>query len=149
MSWQLSWHAHYLRVRMIVYVRLVWVSDGDIDIDNHPSKNILSILSFASDMWNFCRAKQCPEDAVKIINLPAGLDTNVTHHYGLNAFKLHGLPTPRPGTVLGLLGANGIGKSTALNILSGYFPELCYACTTTRTIEMCSSLPTLTYLVAR
>jgi ATP-binding cassette subfamily E protein 1 len=56
---------------------------------------------------------------VKIINLPAGLDTNVTHRYGENSFKLHGLPTPRPGTVLGLLGANGIGKSTALNILSG------------------------------
>ena len=68
---------------------------------------------------------------MKIINLPAGLDTNVTHNYGLNAFKLHGLPTPRPGTVLGLLGANGIGKSTALNILSGYFSELSYACITT------------------
>lgn len=66
-----------------------------------------------------CRAKQTPDNAVKIINLPAGLDTNVTHRYGENSFKLHGLPTPRPGTVLGLLGANGIGKSTALNILSG------------------------------
>ena len=65
------------------------------------------------------RAKNSPDEACKIVNLPAGMDTNVTHHYGQNSFKLHGLPTPRPGTVLGLLGANGIGKSTALNILSG------------------------------
>jgi ATP-binding cassette subfamily E protein 1 len=65
------------------------------------------------------RAKHCPGEAVKIVNLPSNLETNVTHHYSMNAFKLHGLPTPRPGTVLGLLGSNGTGKSTALNILSG------------------------------
>lgn len=34
-------------------------------------------------------------------------------------FKLHRLPTPRPGQVLGLVGTNGIGKSTALKILAG------------------------------
>ena len=65
------------------------------------------------------RAKQCPGDAVKIIKLPSNLQTDVTHKYGMNTFKLHGLPTPRPGSVLGLLGTNGIGKSTALNVLSG------------------------------
>ena len=32
-------------------------------------------------------------------------------------FKLHRLPIPRPGQVLGLVGTNGIGKSTALVIL--------------------------------
>jgi ATP-binding cassette subfamily E protein 1 len=65
------------------------------------------------------RAKHCPDEAVKIINLPHNLTTNCTHRYGANAFKLHGLPTPRLGSVLGLLGCNGIGKSTALRVLAG------------------------------
>ena len=65
------------------------------------------------------RAKKTPDDAVRIINLPTNLETDTTHRYGENAFKLHGLPTPRVGSVLGLLGTNGIGKSTALNVLAG------------------------------
>jgi ATP-binding cassette subfamily E protein 1 len=47
------------------------------------------------------------------------LGSQVTHRYTANAFKLHRLPTPRPGQVLGLVGTNGIGKSTALKILAG------------------------------
>ena len=63
--------------------------------------------------------KRCPFQAIKIINLPKGLEKQVTHRYGANSFKLHRLPTPRAGQVLGLVGTNGIGKSTALRILSG------------------------------
>lgn len=54
-----------------------------------------------------------------MINLPTNLDREVTHRYSANAFKLHRLPVPRPGQVLGLVGTNGIGKSTALKILAG------------------------------
>ena len=37
----------------------------------------------------------------------------------MNSFKLHRLPVPRSDQVLGLVGTNGIGKSTALKVLSG------------------------------
>jgi ATP-binding cassette subfamily E protein 1 len=62
---------------------------------------------------------RCPFDAIQIFNLPTNLDSQVTHRYTANSFKLHRLPTPRPGQVLGLVGTNGIGKSTALKILAG------------------------------
>jgi ATP-binding cassette subfamily E protein 1 len=62
--------------------------------------------------------KRCPFQAIRIINLPKNMERETTHRYGNNAFKLHRLPTPRPGQVLGLVGTNGIGKSTALQILS-------------------------------
>lgn len=63
--------------------------------------------------------RKCPFEAINIINLPKSLDGYQTHRYGPNSFKLHRLPTPRPGQVLGLVGTNGIGKSTALKILAG------------------------------
>ncbi|ROW11091.1 hypothetical protein VMCG_00970 [Cytospora schulzeri] len=63
--------------------------------------------------------KKCPFSAITIINLPTNLESQVTHRYSANSFKLHRLPMPRPGQVLGLVGTNGIGKSTALKILSG------------------------------
>ncbi|KAF9364434.1 Fe-S cluster-binding ribosome biosynthesis protein [Mortierella sp. NVP85] len=63
--------------------------------------------------------KRCPFGAINIINLPTNLEKEVTHRYTANSFKLHRLPVPRPGQVLGLVGTNGIGKSTALKILAG------------------------------
>lgn len=63
--------------------------------------------------------KKCPFVAINVINLPTNLEKDTTHRYNANSFKLHRLPVPRPGQVLGLVGTNGIGKSTALNILAG------------------------------
>ena len=62
--------------------------------------------------------KKCPYHAIQIINLPRALDSETTHRYGRNGFKLHRLPQPRYKQVLGLVGQNGIGKSTALQILA-------------------------------
>ncbi len=63
--------------------------------------------------------KKCPYKAITIINIPDELETDLTHRFGENAFKLFRLPVVRPGAVTGLIGENSIGKSTALKILAG------------------------------
>ncbi|HOV66749.1 MAG TPA: ribosome biogenesis/translation initiation ATPase RLI [Methanoregulaceae archaeon] len=62
--------------------------------------------------------KKCPFDAIDIVSLPEELD-EPTHRYGPNGFVLYGLPVPVEGKVTGLLGPNGIGKSTSVKILTG------------------------------
>ena len=62
--------------------------------------------------------RACPYHAIQVINLPRSLDAETTHRYGRNGFKLHRLPQPRYKQVLGLVGQNGIGKSTALQIIA-------------------------------
>jgi len=66
---------------------------------------------------NIC-VKACPFNAIKIINLPKNIPNETVHRYGPNRFVLYKLPTPRIGNVLGLVGTNGIGKTTALQILT-------------------------------
>ena len=63
--------------------------------------------------------KVCPFDAITIINLATELSKDKVHQYGINSFRLYKLPTPTKGEVVGLLGRNGMGKSTVVNILSG------------------------------
>jgi ATP-binding cassette subfamily E protein 1 len=62
--------------------------------------------------------RKCPFEAITITNLPEELE-NPIHRYGQNGFALYGLPIPVEGKVTGILGQNGIGKSTAVSILSG------------------------------
>ena len=73
------------------------------------------------DICNGCGicVKVCPFDAITIVNLATELATDKIHQYGQNSFRLYKLPTPKKGEVVGLLGRNGMGKSTVINILSG------------------------------
>lgn len=63
-------------------------------------------------------AQKCPFDAIQMINLPEHLTNNPVHRYGQNKFVLYNLPTPRFGAVLGIIGRNGMGKSTAVKIFA-------------------------------
>lgn len=94
------------------------VRSGKLCVEVTPSDKIAFISEQLCIGCGIC-VKRCPFNAIEIINLPSNLDKDTTHRYGPNSFKLHRLPTPRPGQVLGLVGTNGIGKSTALKILAG------------------------------
>ena len=94
-----------------------WSKTCSMDCIMVEGKNI-KISEFACPPC-IIRAKLCPDNAVMIINLPAELDTDMIHRFSLNGFRLFRLPTPSQERVVGILGPNGMGKSTAMSVLSG------------------------------
>ena len=92
-------------------------SGADCIVLNEDSKK----AQIDEDICNGCGicVKVCPFDAITIVNLASELATDKIHQYGPNSFRLYKLPTPKKGEVVGLLGRNGMGKSTVVNILSG------------------------------
>jgi ATP-binding cassette subfamily E protein 1 len=63
--------------------------------------------------------KKCPFKAIQIINLPQELESEIVHQYDINGFRLFRLPIPLKNQILGIVGRNGTGKSTAIRILAG------------------------------
>ena len=63
--------------------------------------------------------KKAPANAIKIVNLPAELDAP-SFQYGANTFRLYGFVLPKEGGVVGVVGVNGIGKSTAIDLMRGH-----------------------------
>ncbi len=63
--------------------------------------------------------KRCPAKAISIFNLPEQLTEQPVHRFGKNGFILYSLPQPLFNNVVGVLGVNGIGKTTAVKILAG------------------------------
>ena len=91
---------------------------GKLCIEVLPTDKIAKIAENLCIGCGLC-VKKCPFNAIRIINLPKNLEKETTHRYGQNAFKLHRLPYPQLSQVLGLVGTNGIGNTTALLVLSG------------------------------
>lgn len=91
------------------------MEEDTITIDEKTKKPIIS-----EELCSGCGicTNRCPFQAVRIINLPEALKEPI-HRYGQNMFELFGLPTIRDEAVVGMLGPNGIGKSTIIRILSG------------------------------
>ncbi|MHA1819109.1 MAG: ribosome biogenesis/translation initiation ATPase RLI [Promethearchaeota archaeon] len=63
--------------------------------------------------------KKCPFGCFQIVNVPDMLNGKMTHRYAPDGFALFRMLIPKKGKVLGVIGQNGIGKSTALKILAG------------------------------
>ena len=91
------------------------MEEDTITIDEKTKKPIMS-----EELCSGCGicTNRCPFNAVSIINLPEALDEPI-HRYGQNMFELFRLPNVKEGSVVGILGPNGIGKSTIIRILSG------------------------------
>ena len=92
--------------------------DDDDSYDGRPEQVSISEDICLGETCGIC-VEVCPFDAIQIINLPQELDEAPVHRYGENTFALYGLPIPRDGRVTGLLGPNGIGKTTAVHVLAG------------------------------
>ncbi|MFX0064451.1 MAG: ribosome biogenesis/translation initiation ATPase RLI [Candidatus Hermodarchaeota archaeon] len=68
---------------------------------------------------NIC-VNACFNRAIKVVNIPGEIeDWSPTHVYESSNFKLFGLPLITFGNVTGIIGENGIGKTSILNILAG------------------------------
>jgi ATP-binding cassette subfamily E protein 1 len=91
--------------------------EEDEPFEGEPEQIHISEEICLGETCGICVTK-CPFDAIEIINLPQELDEHPAHRYGENAFALYGLPAPREGQVTGILGPNGIGKTTAVRILA-------------------------------
>lgn len=91
------------------------MEEDTITIDPKTKKPVIS-----EELCSGCGicTKRCYMDAITIINLPEALKDPI-HRYGQNMFELFGLPNIKDGSVVGILGPNGIGKSTIIKILSG------------------------------
>lgn len=63
-------------------------------------------------------AKAAPH-AISIINLPDEDKTPPIHQYGKNGFRVFNIPFVEENKIVGILGKNGIGKSTVISVLSG------------------------------
>ena len=93
------------------------VRTGDETIVLSPDEKYVIITESLCSGEGIC-IKKCPFKAISIVNLPDPLENQISYRYGSDQFSLFRLAIPKKGKVLGIIGQNGIGKSTMLKILS-------------------------------
>jgi len=89
---------------------------------NSIGKECITIDKKAKISENLCNGcnictKQCPFKAISIVHIPFSIK-NITHRYDTNGFTLQGLPYLIPNKITGIIGSNGIGKTTCIKIIS-------------------------------
>ena len=83
-------------------------------------KKIAKIVESLCIGCNQC-VNRCPFNAIKIVNLPDENSSPITHRYGLNGFRLYGFPILKQGKICGIIGSNGVGKTTLIDIIGNKF----------------------------
>jgi ATP-binding cassette subfamily E protein 1 len=64
--------------------------------------------------------KVCPYEAIKLVNLPKELTKEKQLvSYGENSFRVYASPHIKKGQCLGIIGSNGLGKTSVIKVLSG------------------------------
>jgi ATP-binding cassette subfamily E protein 1 len=90
------------------------------DIEDFGVKKKLAVITETNCTGcTLCtKTRGCPFDAIMIVNIPTELDADIINRYNQNGFRLYRMPILRQGQILGILGQNGIGKSTIVSILA-------------------------------
>lgn len=86
-------------------------------IELRDKKTVAKIFESMCIGCNQC-VKRCPFNAIKIINLPQENPEHIVHRYSINGFRLYKLPIIKTNKIIGIIGENGVGKTTLIDILS-------------------------------
>lgn len=89
-----------------------------IDTITFPEDTLFPLITESLCIGCGICINRCPFGAIKIVTVPDELNREAVHRYGENAFRLYSIPVPSSG-ITAVLGPNGLGKTTAMNILSG------------------------------